>query len=720
MGALTARIRALDPGHVGLARGLRAAIALPVGLAFMLGVLHMPDGASFASFGIIGLLVTADYAGTAVERLRAYLLTGLIGIPVLLLGWVVSGHALIAALLTVLVGFLLSALGVVRGTLAVGAPAILIVFLLAACIGSSGDKLGDALIGWVVAVVVSTACALVIMPRGRQDEVRESLGRAVRLFAQAAREAWLDDIDVNRTWATIDAADAEVEKLAAAYSGKPFRPSSATSASRALTMLVDQVYSLRSLIATLPRQEVDLDPEVPEQQAFATQVIASLDDIAQGLEDGTSIPDVQPLITARSAFREAMARAALRRSREGMALSDIGTEIQFRHTLSIAGLLTEQMGQLTRELNGASEQVVDGSLATPRIPAAVILRTQFDPRSPWFRTSLRKGIGLGIAMLIITLTNLDFGFWVLLGIVAILRFDALTTRRSAWQALLGTALGVFVASAVLFLIGSHEVVLWVIMPIVVFIAAWSSVALQFPVAQGILSGFVILLVNLTDWPPSPLRAEVRLLDIALGAAIAAVVAMIMWPHGAAGVLRKQVATNIQASWDFLRTVLGSLSAHGSQEARQAAYLQAHRVSVIAAETYDVAVMQRGSGFQNDRLWATLTGDARLMLRSGRIIDFFIQGHPVAQRNPQLDAAIESTIANGDNFWNVVTRCVDERMEPPRAATHELTDWKDLNGTLHDFDEAMAFLLCIWAVDWCDRIEEIASLAFDRIDASPSR
>ncbi|MBK9739147.1 MAG: hypothetical protein IPO93_06500 [Actinobacteria bacterium] len=58
-----------DPGHTALRRGVRAAIVLQLAVAITLLVMDSPQAALFAAFGIIGLLVNADFAGTCQCRL---------------------------------------------------------------------------------------------------------------------------------------------------------------------------------------------------------------------------------------------------------------------------------------------------------------------------------------------------------------------------------------------------------------------------------------------------------------------------------------------------------------------------------------------------------------------------------------------------------------------------------------------------------------------------
>ena len=67
-------------------------------------------------------------------------------------------------------------------------------------------------------------------------------------------------------------------------------------------------------------------------------------------------------------------------------------------------------------------------------------------RSVWFRNALRGAIGLAIAVAVVEVTDVQHGFWVVLGTMSVLRSNALGTGATALRAVGGTALGVVVAS----------------------------------------------------------------------------------------------------------------------------------------------------------------------------------------------------------------------------------------------------------------------------------
>ena len=69
------------------------------------------------------------------------------------------------------------------------------------------------------------------------------------------------------------------------------------------------------------------------------------------------------------------------------------------------------------------------------------LGAHLHPRSVRFRNAVRSAVGLGGAVLLAKALNVEHGFWVVLGTLTVLRSNAIGTRRTAVQALLGTLLG---------------------------------------------------------------------------------------------------------------------------------------------------------------------------------------------------------------------------------------------------------------------------------------
>ena len=208
-----------DPGHLALRRGIRAAVALPIGLATALYVIHDVKGVIFTLFGIVGLLISADFAGSAIQRLGSYLLTGVAGTVTLIIGWAISPSTITAVVATVVVAFGLSFLNLLRGSVAVGTAAVQLIYVVAVSLQAEPGDLQAYLAGWWLAVLVSTITALVLLPRNRRTDIRLALADVFRATARGAETVWVKGEPPSPA-AFADVADA-VAALNRTYGGSP-------------------------------------------------------------------------------------------------------------------------------------------------------------------------------------------------------------------------------------------------------------------------------------------------------------------------------------------------------------------------------------------------------------------------------------------------------------------------------------------------------------------
>src|SRR5712692_8554330 len=184
-------------------------------------------------------------------------------------------------------------------------------------------------------------------------------------------------------------------------------------------------------------------------------------------------------------------------------------------------------------LTGAGSQAIRRGLRST-------LAEELSPSSIWLRNGLRTAVGLALAVLVARSLDVPFAFWVVLGTISALRSNASGTGRSAIQALAGTAVGVLIAVPFVGATGADPRVLWAVLPILIFLAAYTPAAVNFIVGQVSFSVLVVVLFNIlapTDWQIGVVRME----DAALGVGVSGVVGLLLWPRGARGQLGSALA-----------------------------------------------------------------------------------------------------------------------------------------------------------------------------------
>jgi len=171
-------------------------------------------------------------------------------------------------------------------------------------------------------------------------------------------------------------------------------------------------------------------------------------------------------------------------------------------------------------------------------------------RSIWFLNSARAGLALAAAVTIADVTNVQHGFWVVLGALTVLRTNAASTGATALRALVGTVAGFAVGAAVLFAIGHHNMVLWAVLPVAILVAGYAPGTLPFIVGQAAFTVTITVLYNLiapVGWKVGELRVE----DVAIGVGVSAIAGILFWPRGAIGVVADDLADAFHSGGVYL-------------------------------------------------------------------------------------------------------------------------------------------------------------------------
>jgi uncharacterized membrane protein YccC len=168
----------------------------------------------------------------------------------------------------------------------------------------------------------------------------------------------------------------------------------------------------------------------------------------------------------------------------------------------------------------------------------------------WFINSLRGSLALAAAVAVADLTTVQHGFWVVLGTLSVLRTNASATGATALRALLGTLFGFVIGAAVITAIGTGSSVLWAVLPIAVFVAAYSPGTAPFAVGQAAFTVTIAILFNLL-LPVGPDVVVVRIEDVAIGCAVSLVVGLLFWPRGVSSVVGDDLADAFRSGAAYL-------------------------------------------------------------------------------------------------------------------------------------------------------------------------
>jgi uncharacterized membrane protein YccC len=672
-----------DPRRVALHRATRAAIVNPAVFAFSLLVIRDLQVATFAVFGCFGLLVMADFGGPRRTRALAYAAATLAGAALVALGTLVSFSAVIAAIVMLAIGFTLSFASVFGGYVAAAQTALLLVFVLSASVVAPASAIPTRLAGWLLAGVVSTVAGVFFWPWFEHASLRKRAAEACVAVADlvaAMRRGPANE----QVAAYARAARTAVSAVRSEYAHTGMRPAGPTLRDRAFVELVTQIEQVVDLIER-PFHELraSLRPCIQEGDQLAEAVTAALRGSAAVLTGG-SPPPVRDLELARRAHRAALDRWAADELRTGRAPDDVLDGLDVDHTLRVIAYLT--IGLSTNAViaaGGRPEGGVSLPAGTPRqegargvaLRTARTLRTHLEPSSTILHSSARVAVGLAISVLLARTLGLGHAFWVVLGTLSVLRSNALATGRTTVQALAGSVIGFAAGGLFASLAGNDPVLMWVAMPIAIFLASYAASAVGFVAGQAAFTVTVIIIFNLitpVGWQVGLVRIE----DVAVGTGVSIVVGVLLWPRGARRDLARATAGFYRAVRAYVAQAFGLVL--GMESTADVARIRADAVRARdrAGEAFDVFLNERGAKPLGPDAAARLVAAGNQALLAGDLLvvvaaDLGYRATSCPDGAATVDAQVRTLLAGVDHLADELTGVRNARAGPEHPSLEAL-------------------------------------------------
>jgi uncharacterized membrane protein YccC len=557
---------ARDPDRTVLHRALRVALVLPLTFAYGLHGLANPQLALFAAIGSFSTLAMADFVGPHRSRFVAYLVLTLLGSVMIVVGTVLSNTVWQAVVAMAILGAALQFSAALGGQFALGNNTAILIFVLSVMIPAGNDAIPDRLGGWILACACAMIATALLWPRHERRELYVRLAEAIRSLAAIAGAAATGD----RPGRSIDEAKAAIDRAIAAHSMLGFRPIGPISHQRALLGLIDdlsQSWRFAGAMPAGPRMSAD-------DRALAVAIATTLDavaDVLAGCVDGRpgAGPDLQALVTARRRHLKVLDAATRASLAANVSATAVVAAIETVFPTRVMSFVTLAMAANAIVLTDRTARVVgdDFGMVEPIRPEDALRRAQrvlvphLAPGAVWFHNSARAGVALGLSVLIAKISGIEHAFWVVLATLTVLRSNVATTGTTVVSAVIGTLAGVLLATAATLAIGAHAPLMWLALPLAVFFAAYAPAAISLGAGQTMFALLVVLLFNLMV-PEGWRTGAVRLEAVTVGAFAALAASLIMWPKGAAAVLRSEVASHVRAASELTRASFDFLFGNG--------------------------------------------------------------------------------------------------------------------------------------------------------------
>jgi uncharacterized membrane protein YccC len=613
---------------------------MPGVFAFADKVIANTQTATFAAFGSFAMLILVEFTGRSRPRLTAYLVLSLLGAVFVVVGTLCSRNAWLAAAAMLVVGFLILYAGLLGGYFAAGGTAAILAFVLPVTLAAPASAIPARLEGWGLAAGAATCAVMLLWPSRSRDVLRSQAARACLTLADLAEAKLAGD------GATIEArapvAREAVEGLRSGFLSAPHRPTGPAGPTAALAALVDELDWLRSFL--VPGVEGSLGLCRDENAEALAATVAVLRASAATLEGRGEQPDLARLEAAREAVAEALPRRISELPRDEDLESALEPSFRIR-VLSYAARQVAEYALLSTEGGTAREALQSTEQLAVEHASA---------RSIWFRNSIRGAVGLAIAVFIAQRTGLQHAFWVVLGTLSVLRSNALATGSSIVNALAGTAVGLLVGAGLVIAIGTHEAVLWAVLPPAVLLAAYAPRAISFAAGQAAFTVVLFILFNLiqpTGWQVGVVRLE----DVAIGFAISLGVGLLFWPRGAASLLRENLAAAYARSAEYVVAMTRQLidGRVSPDRTEQASALAVHQLD----DAFRQYLADRSATKMDVESVATLVAGAARVRRAGQslsALSSIVEGNGgLAPCGENLDGEVNALrgwyVTLGDSF-----------------------------------------------------------------------
>ncbi len=559
-----------DPGYAALRRAGRTAIVLPGLLALDVEVFHNATMALFSAFGSIALLLFVDFSGLMRNRLETQAALSVAGAVLICLGTLASQAVWSAVLLMAVVAFIVIFLGVVSSVIAGSMTALLLAFILPVATKVPLSSIPDRLAGWGLAAGVALLAVRLLWPAPERLPLRTGAAVACRALASHL-SIDSDPADSAQVNAPTPDTLAPVTSLQRQFLATPWRPTGLGASARAVVRLVDEISWMQTVVA-----ELDDDPRPSSLQTQSIDVQRASEKVlleCATLLEMRSAP-LAPLATARTALTSAMSemerdlehhlstalspsKGATNPNTTDSPVARLFSSLDFSFRSREVGYGVERIATdvdqaITAERRGFFDRVLghEPGDTTPLGSARARIASHLQRHSVWLHNSVRGATGLALAVLIAEEISVEHSFWVILGTLSVLRSNALNTGQNALRAVVGTLIGFIIGAGVVELVGTNVTLLWFLLPVALLIAGFAPTAISFAAGQAAFTLTLVILFNVLE--PAGWRVGlVRLEDVAIGTAVSAGVALLLWPRGAAAELGAALRDAYTTSVDFL-------------------------------------------------------------------------------------------------------------------------------------------------------------------------
>jgi hypothetical protein len=271
----------------------------------------------------------------------------------------------------------------------------------------------------------------------------------------------------------------------------------------------------------------------------------------------------------------------------------------------------------------------------------------------------------------------------------------------------GTAVGFVLGSALMIAIGSHDVLLWVLLPLAVLLSGVAPSMVSFAAGQAGFTLVVIILFNII----APVGWKVgltRIVDVAIGCGVSIVVGLLFWPRGATAALGRALSDSFVMNSGYLADAVDRLTATTGPVDTEPGQRASHRAYLRLDDAFRQFLAERGAKVVPVETVANLfTGSNRIRLAAFTLATLPAFPSPSGQPEPEsaavAGAVLRDSFASSHRWYEEFAELLADRrpsLDPP--PTHDGTLDSVLRQALeearsgHSRDRLGRILQMLWA------------------------
>lgn len=327
---------------------------------------------------------------------------------------------------------------------------------------------------------------------------------------------------------------------------------------------------------------------------------------------------------------------------EGVIILQNLYKYQTQQVESIEQIAWIVQGGNTRNIEELSESNAV-KFITPQEYSFQVIKDNFSLQSVILRHSLRLGVVGMISFAVGEFLEVQNSYWILLTVIVILRPNYGLTKTRAKERTIGTLIGGVVAVGVVFMV--HSVVIYAILGVLSFLIAFTMIQENYRAGAVFITLSVVFTYAFIE-PDSWNVIQFRVLDTAIGAGLATLGNILLWPAWEVKNIRGVIATSVQDNQRFFSEIV---ALYKSKEPRPNSYNLARKEAFLSVSnlsaTFQRMTQEPKSQQLNYKEIYQLVSINHTFLSALASTSTFIQNHPTTEASKSFSLAAKNIDAN---------------------------------------------------------------------------